>query len=156
MRKAVIAALLLLVVIAVARSGNTNHPRPAPASSPSTSVGSTGPATVVGTEYERDSDNPTTGTHYADCRAGGGEYRVVVSAATEYRLRDGAPCPAGPHLPTARQEDPGLYDVLTAPLPFHGGDANGPCGEWEAADQADADSMRAGYARCMSGHGGGR
>lgn len=81
---------------------------------------------------------------------------MIVSADTMYSLRSGQPCPAGPHVPTARQENPGLYDeiqsALNSPLPFNGGDANGPCGSWAAADKADADQMAAEYQQCMATH----
>jgi hypothetical protein len=119
-----------------------------------------GPGAVTGSEYERDPHNPTTGTHFADCRDGNGEYRVIVSAATEYSLRPGQPCPAGPRVPTVRQQDPGLYDqvqsALNAPVPYNGGNPDGPCGSWSASDQADADQMRAAWERCMETHGGDR
>ncbi|HEX9337765.1 MAG TPA: hypothetical protein VF892_17855 [Pseudonocardiaceae bacterium] len=149
--KVTIVIVLVLVAIAAARAASTGHAPARPAGAM---------ATVVGSEYERDPDHPA-GIHYADCRAGdGSQYRVVVSAGTEYRLRQGQRCPTGPHVPTARQENPALYDqvsaALNAPMPYHGGDANGPCGEWEAADQADADALRVGYARCMAGQGSGR
>ncbi len=149
--KTLIVIALVLVAFAAAKAGSTVHPPTRPTGS--------GTATVVGSEYERDADHPTTGTHYADCRAAdGSQYRVAVSADTEYRLRDGQPCPNGPHLPTAQQQNPALYDqvsaALNAPLPYHGGDANGPCGEWDAADQADANAMRTAYARCTAQHGG--
>ena len=162
-----VVALVAVVLIA----GHPGHHQPtatssaAPAAAPSTVHTSTRPngsaATVVGSEYERDSDHPATGTHYADCQAvDGTQYRVAVSADTEYQLRDGQPCPNGPHLPTAQQKNPALYDqvsaALNAPLPYHGGNANGPCGDWEAADQADADAMRTAYAQCMTDQGGNR
>lgn len=148
--KAAIVIVLVLVAIAATRTAATGH-------TPTRPVGST-TATVVGSEYERDPDHPA-GTHYADCRAAdGSQYRVVVSADTEYRLREGQPCPDGPHMPTTRQANPALYDevsaALNAPMPYHGGDANGPCGEWEATDQANADAMRAAYDQCMTHQGG--
>jgi hypothetical protein len=163
--KTTIVLALLLVLVAVAQSGHSvHHSASTVAASPSTVTGSVRPpgiglATVTGTEYERDPDHPATGTHYADCRsADGNEYRVVVSADLEYRLREGQPCPVGPHVPTARQDNPALYNqissALAAPMPYHGGDANGPCGEWGAADQADANAMRAAYAQCMTSQGG--
>jgi hypothetical protein len=128
---------------------------------PTAPTDSDGTATVTSSEYERDSTNPATGTHYAECRAAdGSEFRVVVSADTEYRLRTGQPCPDGPHVPTVRQDNPGLYDqiqsALNQPLPYSGGDPNGPCGSWAAADKADADQMRADWQRCMAAHGGTR
>jgi hypothetical protein len=109
---------------------------------------------VTGTEYARDSNQPSTGTHYAECRATDGtEYRVLISAATDDSLRTGQPCPPGPHLPTVRQQNPELYDQLTAPLPYNGGDSHGPCWAWSAADKATADQERAAWQRCMDTHG---
>lgn len=126
---------------------------------PQTSTTGAGMATVTGTESSGDKTSPTGLTHYADCRAdtNGTEFRVIVSAATEYSLRSGQPCPAGQRVPTARQQNPELYDeiqsALNAPLPYSGGDPNGPCGSWGAADKADADQMRADYEKCMANGG---
>lgn len=116
-------------------------------------------ATVTGSESSGDKTKPNGLTHYADCTgADGSEFRVIVSADVEYSLRSGQPCPGGAHVPTARQENPGLYDeiqsALNAPLPYNGGDANGPCGSWSAADKADADQMRAWWNKCMAAQGG--
>ena len=90
--------------------------------------------TVTGTEYDRDPNNPATGTHYAECTG-----------------------PDGPHVPTVRQENPELYDeiqsALNQPLPYHGGDSNGPCWDWSAADQATADQARAEWNQCMANGG---
>jgi hypothetical protein len=156
-------AAFVLIVAAAARPGNhtsthpaaTPAPAPAPATRPAPQAGAAGTATVTGTEYARDPNNPATGTHYAECRATDGtEYLVVVDATTEYSLRTGQPCPAGPHLPTARQQHSEIYDALTAPLPYHGGDADGPCWAWSAADKATADQERAAWQRCMNAHGG--
>ncbi|MEV6607444.1 hypothetical protein [Kutzneria sp. NPDC051319] len=150
-------ALLVLVVVAARHSDHTSTTPaalPAPAGAATHHSDTPAPAvtaSVTGTEYARDSNNPTTGTHYAECRAAdGSEYRVVVDAATEYRLRTGQPCPAGPHLPTVRQQHPEIYDALTAPLPFNGGDADGPCGAWSAATKEIADQERAAWQRCMA------
>ncbi|EWM14610.1 hypothetical protein [Kutzneria sp. 744] len=161
---ALTGGLLVLVVVAAARNGDhttTHTPTPplAPAAGTThhpdpTATGRAGTATVTGTEYARDPNNPATGTHYAECRdTDGSEYRVVVSAATEYSLRTGQPCPAGPHLPTVRQQYPELYDELTKPLPYNGGDPDGPCGSWSAVDQALAEQARAAWQRCMTAHG---
>ncbi len=114
--------------------------------------------TVTGTEYDRDPNNPATGTHYAECTGPDGtQYRVIVSAATEYSLHRGQPCPDGPHVPTVRQENPELYDeiqsALNQPLPYHGGDSNGPCWAWSAPDKATADQARAEWNQCMANGG---
>jgi hypothetical protein len=152
-------ALLVLVVVVAARHGDhTSANTPAPSAThhsdtPAPAV----TASVTGTEYARDAHNPNTGTHYAECRATDGtEYRVVVSAATEYSLHNGQPCPAGPRLPTVRQQYPALYNELMKPLPYHGGDADGPCGAWSAADKDIADQARAEWQRCMDTPGHGR
>jgi hypothetical protein len=160
----VTGAVLVLVVAAAARPGEHTSvhppaatPAPAPATRPAPQAGAAGTATVTGSEYARDPNNPATGTHYAECRASDGtDYLVVVDAATEYRLRTGQPCPAGPHLPTARQQHPELYDEITKPLPYNGGDADGPCWAWSAATQDIADQERAAWDRCMANHGGTR
>ncbi|MEV6604726.1 hypothetical protein [Kutzneria sp. NPDC051319] len=158
------ALLVVVVVVAARHSGHASTPTPAALPAPAgaathhpdtTTAAVT--ASVTGTEYSRDAHNPNTGTHYAECRATDGtEYRVVVDAATEYRLRTGQPCPAGPHLPTVRQQHPEIYDALTAPLPFNGGDANGPCWAWSADDQEHADQERAAWQRCMDAHAASR
>lgn len=114
-------------------------------------------ATVTGTEAGGDRTVPGGLTHYADCTdTDGTPFRVIVDADTEYKLRAGQRCPDGPHLPTARQQNPGLFDqiqsALTQPLPYNGGDPNGPCGSWAAADKADADRLRDEYDKCMASH----
>lgn len=158
-----VVAVLALIVVALFGHG-TQPARPtAPARVPATSstASPAGPATVLDTTYERDSNNPSTGTHYADCRTSDGtEFRVVISAAQDYGgLTKGDRCPDGPRLPTPREQNPGLYDELSSamnsPMPYSGGNADGPCGQWSAADPTDAAQMRSAYQQCMAQHGGG-
>lgn len=90
-------------------------------------------AIVVSTEAER--DGTTTTTHYADCALPTGEqYRVKIPAAMEYQLHNGQPCPDGPQLPMP-YVDHHLESQLMAPMPYRGGDPNGPCGTWETNDK---------------------
>lgn len=159
-----VVAALALVAVALINHAGTVPTRPiAPAGVPPTSspASPAGPATVVDTMYERDPNNPSTGTHYADCRASdGAEWRVVISASQDYGgLTKGDRCPDGPHLLTPRQENPGLYDeissALNSPMPYSGGNADGPCGAWSAADPTDAAQMSTAYQQCMAQHGAG-
>lgn len=118
-----------------------------------------GTGTVTGTESSGDRTKPNGLIHYADCTGpDGSQCRVIVTAATEYSLRPGQPCPDGPHVPTVRQQNPELYDqlqsALNQPLPYSGGDSNGPCGSWGAADKADADQAQAEWNQCMASHSG--
>lgn len=118
-----------------------------------TNTSASGP-TVTDTSYVRDPNNPATGTHYASCRnPDGSGYRVVITAAQDNGgLHKGAPCPPGAHLPLPQDQFPDLWNELTKPLPFNGGDANGPCGSWSAADKADADQMQTSWQQCMATH----
>lgn len=162
LKLALAGSLIALAVGGATQSCNTaaSAPTATTTPSPTTTSGAAGTATVTGTEASGDKNKPNGLTHYADCTgADGSEYRVIVSADVEYSLRAGQPCPAGQHVPTARQENPGLYDeissALNAPLPYHGGD-NGPCASWSAGDKATADQAQAEWKQCMATHGGNR
>lgn len=144
--KLLLVIVALVIVVLAVQGGASGHTP--------TSTSGAGTATVVGTAYARDSTNPTNGTHYADCRNPDGTgYRVVITAAQDNGgLHAGDPCPAGAHLPLPQDEFPDLWNELTKPLPYNGGDANGPCGSWAAADKADADQMQAHWQQCMATH----
>jgi hypothetical protein len=116
-------------------------------------VGSENRPQVMAVNYSRDSHHPTTGTHRAECSdiAGNG-WQVDITAGQARTLHTGDPCPAGTHQPLARQQHPEIWDALTAPLPYRGGDPYSPCGSWEAATQRDANEMRAAWNTCMAGH----
>lgn len=135
-----------LIVLAVGGAGQScNIP---------TGTSGAGTATVTGTSYTRDSNDPTTGTHYASCRnPDGSGYQVVITAAQgNGGLHNGDPCPAGAHLPLPQDEFPDIWSALNQSLPYNGGDANGPCGSWSAADKADADQRQASWQQCMATH----
>jgi len=42
-----------------------------------------------------------------------------------------------------------LYREMTRPLPYGGGDIDGPCGAWEAATPQDAKEMAATHRDCL-------
>ncbi|KAA2245894.1 hypothetical protein F0L68_41150 [Solihabitans fulvus] len=141
-------AVVLLVVAGVAVLSACD-----PVSYP---TGNDGGATVVGIDYSRDPNHPTTGTHQAECsdHAGNG-WLVTITAAQADRVSAGDPCPAGAHEPLPQQQHPEMWSALNTPLPYHGGDPNSPCGEWEAASQQDANQMRTAWDTCMT-HSAGR
>lgn len=131
------------------------HPQPGGSNTTSThrSAPNSG-GIVVGTEYSRDSDHPNTGTHQADCRDNNGNtWRVTITAEQADQLAEGDPCPAGPHEPMPWDKYPELWSEMNKPLPYSGGDANGPCGEWSAATKKDADEMKTAWQKCISQHG---
>lgn len=103
-------------------------------------------AVVVATGFERNGAGDP-GTHYAECTTPAGDrYRVKVSAAKEYSLNNGDTCPSGPRLP---MPDPGmvrdLQKELEKPLPYEGGNPDGPCGAWGTVDKDEARKM---FATC--------
>jgi hypothetical protein len=144
------------VLIALAATGGIQGCAPKPAISTSSNAG-----TVTGTESAGDKTKPNGITHYADCAGPDGvPYLVAISAATDNSLHAGAPCPAGPHLPTFQQAHPDefaeIMSAINQPMPYTGGDANGPCGSWAVPDKASADQAEVVYKQCMAKHGGGR
>lgn len=42
-----------------------------------------------------------------------------------------------------------LYREMTRPLPYSGGDIDGPCGSWSAATPQDAEEMAAIHRDCL-------
>lgn len=62
-----------------------------------------------------------------------------------------APAPVSPTVPSNQFERDLLHE-LTRPLPYNGGDPNGPCGSWGAATKADADQMDTAWHHCMASH----
>ena len=113
----------------------------------------TSPDTVVATSLTASNGNDE---HYAECAAttaaAFGDYRVPIPATRDNAddLPTGAPCPAGPREPMPADENPQLYAELSAamsaPAPYHGGDAE--C-SWEADTPQDAQAMAA---SCASEH----
>lgn len=51
----------------------------------------------------------------------------------------------------ADPRDNELYDQMNRPLPYSGGDIDGPCGAWQAATPQLAAKHRDAHQRCLSG-----
>ena len=159
--KKLLAVVAILAAIELVAHTHATHSvsgpvRPASAASTPADVSVTrspdsGGASVVDVDYIRDPDRSTTGTYQAHCRdRSGAEWLVTIAAAQAGRLATGDPCPAGPHQPTPQQQYPAMWSALNAPMPYSGGDPDGPCGQWSAADKADADQMRTFWNSCMA------